>query len=149
MLLRQTAPVREGVLAKTLALATFVPTLDSLVTKASKDTSAAAAASAAANTSTSLSRELWLVVDCSGSMGGTPIEQAHQAALFFVRDLPAKAGVKFNITVFGCSHTSLFSAPEVYDERSEARALEWINQRVSADMGGTEILSCLEHIYVT
>jgi len=33
-------------------------------------------------------REVWLVVDGSGSMGGRPEEQARDAALFFVKDLP-------------------------------------------------------------
>ena len=33
-------------------------------------------------------REVWLVIDGSGSMGGLPAEQARDAALFFVKDLP-------------------------------------------------------------
>jgi hypothetical protein len=58
---------------KTVALATFVPRL---------------AAPAAAP----LPREVWFVVDGSGSMGGEPERQARDAALLFIKDLPHGAG---------------------------------------------------------
>ena len=38
------------------------------------------------------SRELWLVIDGSGSMGGGPDAQARDAASFFVKDLPQGQG---------------------------------------------------------
>lgn len=37
-------------------------------------------------------RELWLVIDGSGSMGGAPEVQARDAASFFVKDLPQGQG---------------------------------------------------------
>jgi hypothetical protein len=37
-------------------------------------------------------RELWLVIDGSGSMGGSPEIQARDAASFFVKDLPQNKG---------------------------------------------------------
>ncbi len=39
-------------------------------------------------------REVWLVVDGSGSMSGLPTEQARDAALFFVKDLPHGQGAQ-------------------------------------------------------
>jgi hypothetical protein len=40
-------------------------------------------------------RELWLVIDGSGSMGGAPEVQARDAASFFVKDLPQNKGKLF------------------------------------------------------
>lgn len=37
-------------------------------------------------------RELWLIIDGSGSMGGAPEVQARDAASFFVKDLPQNNG---------------------------------------------------------
>ncbi len=58
---------------KTVALATFVPRLEAPVAAPAP-------------------REVWLVVDGSGSMGGEPERQARDAAHFFIKDLPSGAG---------------------------------------------------------
>ena len=42
-------------------------------------------------------RELWLVIDGSGSMGGGPDAQARDAASFFVKDLPQGQGEAANV----------------------------------------------------
>ncbi|KAG2497307.1 hypothetical protein HYH03_004890 [Edaphochlamys debaryana] len=94
-----------------------------------------------------LRKEIWFVVDCSGSMGGSPIAQAREAALFFVRDLPVDSGVRFNVTCFGSSHKSLYDSCRPYDSATEKQAVPWIQQHVQADMGGTEILATLKHVY--
>ncbi len=54
---------------KTVALATFVPHVEGAPP-----------------------REVWLVVDGSGSMGGGPERQARDSALMFVKDLPTGEG---------------------------------------------------------
>ena len=41
-------------------------------------------------------KELWLIVDGSGSMHGSAEQQARQAADFFVRDLPVQQGKQCN-----------------------------------------------------
>lgn len=131
-------PDLPGGEARTVALATFVPRIAAAGPGASSSPAAAAG---------QVHQELWLVVDCSGSMGGSPIQQAREAALFFVKDLPANSGVRFNITCFGSGHTSLYGACRPYDAGTEEEAVAWIQKHVEADMGGTEILATLEHIY--
>ncbi|KXZ47715.1 hypothetical protein GPECTOR_33g597 [Gonium pectorale] len=76
-----------------------------------------------------------------------PLRFVALAALFFVRDLPAGREVAFNVTCFGSNHKSLFPACRPYDADSEREALSWIQKHVAADMGGTEILATLQHIY--
>ncbi len=57
---------------KTVALATFVPHVE--------------------GASPAPPREVWLVVDGSGSMGGGPQRQARDSALMFIKDLPTGEG---------------------------------------------------------
>ncbi|KAK9805053.1 hypothetical protein WJX73_007564 [Symbiochloris irregularis] len=94
-------------------------------------------------------QEAILVIDCSGSMGGEPIEQARQAATFFVRDLPFNSGVFFNIVVFGSSHMSMWPSAQQYNEGTEGEALRWIERHVHATLGGTDIQGTLRSIYDT
>ncbi|KAG2443412.1 hypothetical protein HXX76_001770 [Chlamydomonas incerta] len=129
----QRTPASRGGEQRTVALATFVPPLPS--------------PPAAADGKQQLRKEIWFVVDCSGSMSGRPIEQARQAALFFVRDLPVDGGVRFNMTVFGSSHNSLYDSCKPYDSKTEKEAVAWIQNKVHANLGGTEILGTMQHIY--
>jgi len=94
-------------------------------------------------------KELVLVVDCSGSMSGSPIEFAKNAALYFVRDLPVAAGVKFQIVLFGSSHKSMNAASLDYDAQAEQHAVDWINANVRANLGGTEIYQTMKAVYDT
>lgn len=88
-----------------------------------------------------------MVIDCSGSMGGDPIQQAKEAALFFVKDLPTDGSTMFNIVLFGSNWTLLSPSGSMdCTAASVAAAVPWI-QRVDADHGGTNILGTLEHIY--
>ncbi|KAG2443413.1 hypothetical protein HXX76_001771 [Chlamydomonas incerta] len=130
----QRTPASRGGEQRTVALATFVPPLPSL-------------SSAAADGKQQLRKEIWFVVDCSGSMDGSPINQAREAALFFVRDLPVDSGVRFNMTVFGSSHNSLYDSCKPYDSKTEKEAVAWIQNKVHANLGGTEILGTMQHIY--
>ncbi|KAG2443262.1 hypothetical protein HYH02_009335 [Chlamydomonas schloesseri] len=135
----QRTPTSRGGEQRTVALATFVPPLPS----------AAASAAAGESSKQQLRKEIWFVVDCSGSMGGRPIEQAREAALFFVRDLPVDSGVRFNVTVFGSSHNSLYNSCKPYDSKTEKEAVAWIQNKVHANLGGTEMLQTLESIYMS
>ncbi|KAG2443277.1 hypothetical protein HYH02_009347 [Chlamydomonas schloesseri] len=133
----QRTPTSRGGEQRTVALATFVPPLPS----------ASASAAAGESSKQQLRKEIWFVVDCSGSMDGSPINQAREAALFFVRDLPVDSGVRFNVTVFGSSHNSLYNSCKPYDSKTEKEAVAWIQNKVHANLGGTEILATLQHIY--
>eukprot|EP00983_Pelagomonas_calceolata_P006186 205235-Pelagomonas_calceolata.AAC.5 len=73
---------------------------------------------------------------------GSPIEFAKNAALYFVRDLPVAAGVKFQIVLFGSSHKSMNAASLDYDAQAEQHAVDWINANVRANLGGTEVGAC-------
>ncbi|KAG2443276.1 hypothetical protein HYH02_009346 [Chlamydomonas schloesseri] len=140
----QRTPASRGGEQRTVALATFVPPLPSA--------SASASTTAHGDGSSSkqqLRKEIWFDVDCSGSMGGRPIEQAREAALFFVRDLPVDSGVRFNVTVFGSSHNSLYNSCKPYDSKTEKEAVAWIQNKVHANLGGTEILSVLDFMLPT
>lgn len=122
-------------MTKTVVLATFVPQ---------------AAPTPAADASTAPPKqEIIFVVDCSGSMCGERINQARDAALFFIKDLPTQAGVAFNVVAFGSGHKSAFPACKDYNESSMAEAVAWVQANVHADMGGTEILATFTHIYAT
>mmetsp|Transcript_20822 Transcript_20822/g.45542 ORF Transcript_20822/g.45542 Transcript_20822/m.45542 type:complete len:577 (+) Transcript_20822:96-1826(+) len=122
---------RKGGKTKTIALATFQSQL-----------SPQPAPGAAAPP-----RELWLVIDGSGSMGGSPIEQAKQAALFFVKDLPRSSKVFFNIAMFGDSYKAMWKQPRLYDEASQKEAVEWLERFCNANYGGTEVYRALQHVY--
>lgn len=84
--------------------------------------------------------EIIFVVDRSGSMEGTSIEEVRNALQLCLRSM--MSGCRFNIIGFGSSHESLFPEPRAYDQVS----LDAANQHVTslkANLGGTEILPAL------
>ena len=89
-------------------------------------------------------REVIFVLDCSGSMGGDSIEQAKRALEVCLKAL--ETGCSFNVVRFGSSFQSLFPRPREYGERSLGEALGWL-KAVDADLGGTEVLAPLSHVY--
>ncbi|EFK09617.1 von Willebrand factor type A domain protein [delta proteobacterium NaphS2] len=88
--------------------------------------------------------DLLFVVDCSGSMQGDSIYEARQALDVCLKAL--EEGRRFNIIRFGSRFESLFSEPRAYSEKTLERALSW-SRNMQADLGGTEILQPLQHIY--
>ena len=48
-------------------------------------------------------------------MQGSPIQQALEAALFFVKDLPSTANATFNVAVFGSTHAMLWPGSKFVD----------------------------------
>ena len=87
--------------------------------------------------------EIVFVVDRSGSMGGSSIDEARNALQLCLRSLPA--GILFNIVGFGSTFQKLFPKSRPYDERSLAEASAHV-KTLAADLGGTEILGALESI---
>ncbi len=87
--------------------------------------------------------ELVFLVDRSGSMEGSGIEQAKKALQFLLHSLPTKC--LFNIFSFGCEFSSLFDESVAYDDETLAKAKEHVSS-MDADFGGTEIFAPLAKI---
>ena len=85
--------------------------------------------------------EVIFVVDRSGSMDGTSIEEVRKALQLSLRSLVP--GCWFNIIGFGSSIDPLFPQSRPYDESALAQAAAHV-AAMQADLGGTEILPALE-----
>ncbi|XP_046715573.1 von Willebrand factor A domain-containing protein 5A-like isoform X2 [Silurus meridionalis] len=97
--------------------------------------------------------EFVFVMDRSGSMncamhneeGAKPrIECARDTLLLLLKSLPM--GCFFNIYGFGSTYKSIFSKSVQYSQQTMEQAVKKI-KNMQADMGGTDILEVLEHIY--
>ncbi|KAI2654016.1 von Willebrand factor A domain-containing protein 5A [Labeo rohita] len=97
--------------------------------------------------------EFVFVVDRSGSMdckmhhgndAQMRIESARDTLLLLLKSLPM--GCYFNIYGFGSHFESFFPQSVVYNEDTMDEALKRVKS-MNADMGGTEILQPLKHIY--
>lgn len=85
--------------------------------------------------------EVALVVDCSGSMGGTSIEQARSAMKQIVAGLQESDRVE--LIRFGSNHASLFGA--MRDLTRDTRSLlEEHIAATDADLGGTDTIPALQ-----
>ena len=117
-------PNLDGLLKHTVAMVNFFPKID---------------AKALQNAS-----EFIFIVDRSGSMDGSAMKHTKEALLLFLKSLPV--GCHFNIISFGDYYTTLFPKSCEYnsDSLKEAMALQ---EKMQADMGGTEILAPLQHMY--
>lgn len=87
--------------------------------------------------------EAIFLVDRSGSMGGTSIQEARNALQLCLRSLDA--GSRFNVVGFGSMFQKLFPESRPYDDASLAEATRYV-AAMDADLGGTEILPALEAV---
>lgn len=87
--------------------------------------------------------DLVFVVDRSGSMRGSSIEQVRNALQICLRSL--EAGCNFNIVGFGSTFESMFSSVRAYDEGSLAEASAYV-AKLGASLGGTELLPAIEFV---
>jgi Ca-activated chloride channel family protein len=83
------------------------------------------------------------LIDRSGSMQGSSIEQVCNALQLCLRSL--ESGCAFDIVGFGSSFESLFGECRAYDERSLADAHRHVAS-LQASLGGTELLPALESV---
>jgi Ca-activated chloride channel family protein len=91
-------------------------------------------------TAARLPRETVFVVDTSGSMEGTSLEQARQALLFGLDRL--QPGDWFNVVRFSSTASSLFPASVPAGPATLAQAREYV-RKLAVD-GGTEMLPALQ-----
>ena len=90
-----------------------------------------------------VTNEFLFVIDCSGSMESKDkIGLARKAMLLFLKSLPTNC--RFNIIRFGSRFEALFN-DHVVREYNEVnmREAEALIKNISADLGGTELLSPL------
>jgi Mg-chelatase subunit ChlD len=92
---------------------------------------------------TSAPAEVIFVIDRSGSMGGSSIEEVQSALTLCLRSMIA--GCRFNIVGFGSTFESLFPESRAYDDASLAAASQHARS-LEANLGGTEILPALQHV---
>jgi Ca-activated chloride channel family protein len=85
--------------------------------------------------------EIIFVVDRSGSMEGTSIDEVRKALQLCLRSMIP--GCRFNVVGFGSTHRSLFPESRPYDQASLVEASAHV-AALGADLGGTEILPALE-----
>lgn len=88
--------------------------------------------------------EIIFLVDRSGSMMGSKMARTKSTMQIFLRSLTS--GVRFNIVSFGSTFSTLFDKSKDYNAESLAAATEHVT-RMSADMGGTELLKPLQSIF--
>ncbi|KAI8996135.1 vault protein inter-alpha-trypsin domain-containing protein [Gaertneriomyces semiglobifer] len=91
------------------------------------------------------STELVFLIDRSGSMEGSRIQQASQALSLFLRSIPVEKHF-FNIIGFGSSHKALFDTAVEYNHDTFKQA-DMYARRLKADMGGTEIENALRETF--
>ena len=94
-------------------------------------------------TATRVPADVVFVVDRSGSMQGTSIEEVRNALQICLRSL--ESGCSFNIVGFGDAFESLFAECRPYDERSLAEASRYVAS-LEASLGGTELLPAIEFV---
>lgn len=94
--------------------------------------------------STDSAKEIVFVLDCSGSMDGDSIHEAKKALEVCLKGMDTNTS--FNIYRFGSTFQSLFNQSQRYSEDTLPKALDYL-QRAQADLGGTEILAPLKHMY--
>ncbi|XP_069003891.1 von Willebrand factor A domain-containing protein 5A-like isoform X1 [Embiotoca jacksoni] len=97
--------------------------------------------------------EFVFLLDRSGSMGcpinnskqqETRISSARDTLLLLLKSLPM--GCYFNIYSFGSSYEHIFPKSVEYSQQTMEEALKKVGE-MGANLGGTEILSPLQHIY--
>ncbi|MDX2184305.1 MAG: VIT domain-containing protein [Gemmatimonadaceae bacterium] len=83
------------------------------------------------------------LLDCSGSMQGSSIDEAERALQLCIRALTPND--RFDVVRFGSTYESMWGAPRPFTQQNLDEASQYI-AGVSADLGGTEMLAPLETI---
>lgn len=87
--------------------------------------------------------EVIFILDCSGSMQGSSIQEAKAALDLSLRSL--NEGDLFQIILFGSSWNAYSKEPVLYGEKTLKDALTFIRS-ISANMGGTELKGPISYV---
>ncbi|KAM9990161.1 hypothetical protein ACTFIY_006202 [Dictyostelium cf. discoideum] len=88
--------------------------------------------------------EFIFLIDCSGSMSGSPIDSARRALEIIIRSLNEQC--KFNIYCFGSGFNKAFQeGSRMYNDDSLAVVNRYVSN-ISANLGGTELLQPIKDI---
>ena len=90
------------------------------------------------------SGEYFFLIDRSGSMSGSRIKMAVQAAILFLKSLPTNS--YFNIVSFGSVFDYMFKSSTKLSAESIDRAVHKL-KKMQADYGGTNILNPLQSVF--
>ena len=137
---------REAALDRDFVLSIDAPGLDSphvLIERDEEDGESIGVSFAPSFASPSAPAEVIFLVDRSGSMGGTSIEEVRNALQLCLRSMTS--GCRFNIVGFGSRHETLFPESRAYDQAALDAATAHVAV-MDADLGGTEILPALEFV---
>jgi Ca-activated chloride channel family protein len=93
-----------------------------------------------------VAQEIIFLLDCSGSMQGSSIEEAKRVITIILKGL--EEGTLFNIYRFGSKFEKLFEKGERYTSKQAEQAVTYVS-KIEADLGGTEIYLPLLDIYRT
>ncbi|HEY0871956.1 MAG TPA: VIT domain-containing protein [Vicinamibacterales bacterium] len=140
---------RDAALDRDLVLEIEAPGLDAphaLVERDDDGTEAIGVSFAPVFPTVSAPAEILFLVDRSGSMGGTSIEEVRRALQLCLRSMIP--GCRFNIVGFGSRYQSLFPESRLYDQGTLDEATKHVNN-LDADLGGTEILEALQFVLET
>ncbi|MBV6342056.1 VIT and vWA domain-containing protein [Candidatus Magnetobacterium casense] len=91
------------------------------------------------------SEEIIFLVDCSGSMQNAPIQAAKRIVKAAILNT-LKEGMLFNLYVFGSSYSNAFPLSVTYNRGNKDAALDFVS-KIDANLGGTEILPLLQHVF--
>lgn len=86
-------------------------------------------------------RDILFVLDCSGSMSGTPIQQLKESVYIMLSEMRPQD--RFNIYLYGSHVTAMFDELQAADEVNITRAKQLVRRNIDADMGGTETISAM------
>jgi Mg-chelatase subunit ChlD len=84
------------------------------------------------------------VIDRSGSMRGSYIQDASQTLLLFLKSI--REGCYFNVIGFGSSYEHLFPESVAYNQKNLEIAVKHA-KNLKADLGGTELFDPLKDIF--
>ena len=89
--------------------------------------------------------EYIFLIDRSRSMLGRRLNQAKRALQIFLHSLPLEC--QFNIIGFGSSYEYMWNKSKRYDAESLAEAIAYVNIKVQANLGGTDLENVLQFLY--
>ncbi|KJU82957.1 von Willebrand factor A domain-containing protein 5A [Candidatus Magnetobacterium bavaricum] len=91
------------------------------------------------------SEEIIFLVDCSGSMQNAPIQAAKRIVKAAILNT-LKEEMLFNLYAFGSSYNNAFPLSVPYNRGNKDAALDFVS-KIDANLGGTEILPLLQHVF--